>query len=95
MTSEHSESTYSGRMKDRFAEIQTRLRKQMVMIPKPLVFAGMLPLSNNPAHMLSTAKALPTPMHLLLALASVGITWVSASWWKQRRTRNAAARYGG
>jgi len=91
MTTEHSEGPHSGRMKERFAEIQTRLRRQMVMIPKPLVFAGMLPLSNNPAHHLSAAKALPAPMHLLLALASVGVTWVSASWWKQRRTRNAAA----
>ena len=91
MTSEHPESTYSERMKERFAEVQTRLRRQMIMTPKPVVFAGMLPLSLNPAHMLSAAKALPTPVHLLLALASVGIGWVSASWWKQTRTRNVAA----
>jgi len=91
MTSEHSQSIHSRRMEERFAEIQTRLRKQMVMSPKPLLFAGMLPLSNNPAHMVSAAKMLPTPVHLLLALASVGITWVSATLWKQRRTRNAAA----
>jgi hypothetical protein len=91
MTSEHSESTYSERMKERFGEVQTQLRRQMIMTPKPLVFAGMLPLSLNPAHMLSAAKALPTPVQLLLALASVGVGWASASWWKQRRTTNAAA----
>jgi len=91
MTSEHSESTYSGRMKERFAEVQTRLRRQMIMPPQPLVFVGMLPLSLNPAHTLSVAKALPTPVHLLLALASVGVGWASVSWWKQRRTTNAAA----
>jgi len=91
MTSEHSEGTYSGRMKERFAELQTRLRRQMIMPRKPLVFAGMLPLSFNPVHMLSADRALPTPAHLLLALASLGVGWLSASWWKQRRTTNAAA----
>jgi hypothetical protein len=82
------ETTHSRKMKERFAEIQTRLRRQMVMVPKPLVLAGTLPFHKSPAHTLSTVKALLpalTPMHLLLAVASVGITWASASWWKQRR----------
>jgi hypothetical protein len=86
------QATHSGKMKERFAEIQTRLRRQMVMVPKPLVLAGTLPLSGSPAHMLSSVKAplaAPTPMHLLLAAASVGITWASASWLKHRRTRSA------
>jgi hypothetical protein len=91
MTSEHSDSTYSGGMKERFAEVQTRLRRQMIMPREPLVFAGILPLSLNPAHMLSVAKALPPPVHLLLALASVGVGWAAASWWKQSRSTNAAA----
>jgi hypothetical protein len=91
MTSEHSESTYSGRVKEGFAEVQTRLRRQMIMPREPLLFAGFVPLSLNPAHTLSVAKALPTPVHLLLTLASLGIGWISASWWKQRRTTNAAA----
>jgi len=86
------ETTHSGKMKERFAEIQTRLRRQMVMVPKPLVLAGTLPLPSSPAHMLSSIKTplpAPTPMHLLLAAASVGITWASASWLKHRRTRTA------
>jgi len=89
---EKLETTHTGKMKERFAEIQTRLRRQMVMMPKPLVLAGTLPLPSSPAHMLSSVKAplsAPTPMHLLLAVASVGITWASANWWKQRRTKNA------
>ena len=87
------ETTHSGKMKERFAEIQTRLRRQMVMAPKPLVLGGALPFTKSPAHMLSLKALLPapTPMHLLLAVASVGITWASASWWKQRRIRNTAA----
>ena len=94
MTSEQMETTHSGKMKEKFAEIQTRLRRQMVMVPKPLVLAGTLPLPKNPAHMLAVAKtpiATPTPMHLLLAVASLGITWASAAWWKQRRAKNSLA----
>ena len=85
---QQSEITHSGKMKERFAEIQTRLRREMVMVPKPLVLAGTVPLHKSPVHTLSTVKGLlpaPTPMHLLLAVASVGITWTCASWWKQRR----------
>jgi hypothetical protein len=66
----------------------------MVMVPKPLVLAGTIPLPGNPTHMLSTIKpAIPsaTPMHLLVAVASVGLTWASANWWKQRRVRSSAA----
>ena len=88
------ENTHSGKMKERFAEIQTRLRRQMVMAPKPLMLAGTLPIHKSPTHVLSTVKALlpaPTPLNLLLAAASVGITWASASWWKQRRIRDTAA----
>ena len=88
------QATHSEKMKERFAEIQTRLRRQVVMTPKPLVLAGALPFHKSSAHMLSTVKALlptPTPMHLLLGAASLGITWASASWWKQRRIRNTVA----
>ena len=89
---EKLQTTHSGKMKERFAEIQTRLRRQMVMMPKSVVLAGTLPLPSSPTHMLSSVKApTPTPMHLLLAVASVGITWASAAWWKQRRTKSAAA----
>ena len=88
------ETTHSGKMKERFAEIQTRLRRQMVMVPKPLMLAGTIPLPGSPTHILSSVRpSMPTatPVHLLLAVASVGLTWASASWWKQRRVRNAAA----
>jgi hypothetical protein len=87
------ETKHSGKMKERFTEMQTRLRRQMVMVPKPLVLAGTLPLPTSPAHMLSSVRAplpAPTPMHLLLAVASVGITWASASWLKQRWIRSTA-----
>ena len=90
---EKLETTHSGKMKERFAEIQTRLRRQMVMVPKPLVLAGTLPLPTSSAHMISSVKPslpAPTPMHLLLAVASLGITWASATWWK-KRNKNAEA----
>jgi len=75
---------------DNCAEIETRLRRQMILSPKRLLLAGSLSLPAASVHLKSAAK-LVTPLHLLLAATSVGVAWFSARWWNEKKPGGSAS----
>lgn len=76
------------RISENCAEIETRLRRQMILGPKRLLLAGSLSLPVAAVH-LRSAK-LVTPLHLLLAVTSMGVAWFSARWWSEKKFGDTA-----
>lgn len=75
------EESNPEKISKKFAEIETQLRRQMILGPKRLLIALPLSLPATSMHLESAAK-LVSPFHLLLAVASVGVCWFYRRWWK-------------
>jgi len=77
------------RINENCTEIETRLRRQMILGPKRLLLAGSLSLPVASVHLKSAAK-LVSPFHLLLAVTSMGVAWFSARWWSEKKLGHTA-----
>jgi hypothetical protein len=85
-----NEKTNSEKPGEDCGEIETRLRRQMIVGPKRLLMAGSLSLPAASAHLKSVPRVV-TPFHLLLAATSVGVAWFSARWWNERKPGRATS----